>query len=76
MLRASPDGEKRELLVPVTLRLPHSLHERLQLVAHRQRRSMHAEILIALDGHLFALQLERSAIWEARALDRVRAPTL
>ena len=51
---------ERELQVPVTLRLPKSLHERLHGLADRHRRSMHAEILIAIDDYLFSEELDRN----------------
>jgi predicted transcriptional regulator len=49
---------EREFQVPVTLRLPKSLHERLHALAGRHRRSMHAEILIAIDDYLFSEELD------------------
>lgn len=45
----------------LTLRLPDDLHARLKDAAEGEHRSMHAEVLRAVERHLDQLEAERAA---------------
>ena len=46
---STPGDESREPVKQITLRLPASLHRRIHELAVRDRRSLHAELLVWIE---------------------------
>ena len=56
-----------ERIIQVALRLPASLHGQLKALAERERRSLHAEILVLLDEALAARTAAEEEVSEGKA---------
>ncbi|MDP5307582.1 Arc family DNA-binding protein [Paracoccus spongiarum] len=83
-LYASMTDRKPQDQDKFVLRLPDGMRNRLKMAAERNRRSMNAEIVDALDSHLLAMEsyakvIENSAVPDTLAdeiADAVRQVTL